>query len=125
MRILLVDDSPVMRAFLRRAITIAGLPVDQFYEAGTGQEALDLLRVFRADLILTDINMPVMDGEEMLETLKRDPRRQRIPVVVVSTDATASRMDRLMKLGAAGYLTKPFQPQKLSDLVETLADGGQ
>jgi two-component system chemotaxis response regulator CheY len=69
------------------------------------------------DLILTDINMPVLDGEGLLRALRSDPELSRIPVVVVSTDSTDQRVDSLMGLGARGYLKKPFQPEKLSGIL--------
>lgn len=118
--LLLVDDSPVMRSFLRRALSVCGYPVGCYLEAGDGRQALQVLREKRADLVLTDINMPVMDGERLLAALREDAGLQSIPVVVVSTDATASRMQRLLDLGAAGYLTKPFVPERLAELLESV-----
>ncbi|MGC4053390.1 MAG: response regulator [Paludibaculum sp.] len=72
------------------------------------------------DLILTDINMPVMDGEGLLEELKRDAALSSIPVVVVSTDSTDQRMDKLMRLGARSYVRKPFPPEKLSEVLAAI-----
>jgi len=121
--LLLVDDSPVMRSFLRRALSISGFPVGRFLEAGDGEQALAVLRRGRADLVLTDINMPVMDGERLLRILRDDPDLSAIPVIVVSTDATDSRRQRLLDLGAAGYLTKPFQPECLAGLLGGILEG--
>jgi len=120
-RLMIVDDSPVMRAFVRRTIQVSGLATSGYVEAANGLDALVQLRAAAqrpeepmVDLILTDINMPVMDGEGLLERLKSDPVLSVIPVVVVSTDSTDQRVGDLMRLGACGYVRKPFPPEKLS-----------
>ncbi|WP_321475373.1 response regulator [uncultured Paludibaculum sp.] len=125
-RLMIVDDSPVMRAFVRRTVEVTGLEVTSYLEAGDGREALTKLRSADAqglehqvDLILTDINMPVMDGEGLLEELRRDHALCSIPVIVVSTDSTDQRMGKLLELGARSYVRKPFPPEKLG---EVLAD---
>src|SRR5574338_1188109 len=115
-RLLIVDDSPVMRSFVKRVITISGFPVGEIVEAANGEEALAKLRQQPADLVLIDINMPVMDGEELIRRMKADTPLQRIPIVVVSTDATHHRVETLLHLGARGYLVKPFPPERLSEL---------
>lgn len=117
-RLLIVDDSPVMRSFVRRSIEIAGLQVDRWLEAGHGREALEKLDTEAVDLVLTDINMPVLDGEGLLRAMRADERLRQVPVVVVSTDGTELRMARLMELGAMGYLRKPFPPERLCLLIE-------
>lgn len=112
-RLLIVDDSPVMRSFVRRSIEIAGLPVSRWLEAAHGREALDRLAEERVDLVLTDLNMPVLDGESLLRLMRDDERLRSVPVVVVSTDGTEQRMARLLELGARGYVRKPFPPEHL------------
>jgi len=120
-RVLIVDDSPAMRAFIRRVIHLSGFELAACYEAGNGQEALDLLRREWVDAILTDINMPVVDGEEFLRRMAADNLLHNTPVLVISTDATENRIARLLSLGARGYLTKPFLPEALrAQLEETL-----
>lgn len=116
-RVLIVDDSPVMRSFVRRTLMVAGLPMSECIEAGNGQEALCRLAGSRVDLILTDINMPVMDGQGFLQSLKADPQLSGIPVVVVSTDSTQQRVGELLGLGASGYIRKPFPPEKMSEVL--------
>ncbi len=118
-RILIVDDSPAMRAFVRRVVQLSGFDVSTFFEAANGQDALDLLRREWVDSILTDINMPNMDGEEFLRRLESDEVLRSIPVIVVSTDATQQRISRLLAMGARGYITKPFQPETLRAQLET------
>ena len=113
LRLLIVDDSPVMRSFIRRVVDLSGLEVACYTQAGDGGGALLALAQEPVDVILTDINMPGMDGEQLLERLQQDGALRGIPVVVVSTDATPSRMERMLALGARGYVTKPFSPEIL------------
>ena len=112
-RILIVDDSPVMRAFVRRVIALSGLEVSSCLEAANGLEALELLHGETVDAILTDINMPQMDGEEFMRQLSQNEKLRTIPAIVISTDATAKRTERMMALGARGYVAKPFLPETL------------
>jgi two-component system chemotaxis response regulator CheY len=118
LRVLIVDDSRVMRAFVRRVLDLSGLDAAPVFEAGDGQEALDLLEREWVDVVLTDINMPNMDGEELVAKLSERGLLDLITVIVISTDATASRMERLKRLGAHGYLSKPFQPETLRAEIE-------
>jgi len=122
-RILIVDDSPGMRAVLRRVIDLSGLPVAACLTACHGRAALAVLRNEPVDLILTDINMPEMTGEELVAELKKDTALSEIPVLVISTDATSNRMQRMLELGAAGYVIKPFQPETLRSEVERVLGG--
>jgi two-component system, chemotaxis family, chemotaxis protein CheY len=112
-RVLIVDDSPAMRAFVRRVMEVSGFELASCFEAGHGGEALDILRCEWVDLVLTDINMPGMDGEEFLRQLEADELLRALPVVVISTDATANRIQKMLALGARGYVTKPFSPETL------------
>ena len=118
--ILIVDDSPSMRHFVRRVIEISGIDAGTVFEAGNGQEALDLLRHEWADVVLSDINMPVMDGEQFLQHLGADERLREIPVIVVSTDRTEARVIHMRSLGARGYITKPFLPETLREEIENV-----
>ena len=118
-RVLIVDDSPAMRSFVRRVILLSGFELSTCFEASNGQEALDLLRQEWVDAILTDINMPGVDGEEFLRRLAADEVLRSIPVIVISTDATRNRIERLLSLGARGYITKPFLPEALRAELET------
>jgi two-component system chemotaxis response regulator CheY len=120
LNIMIVDDSPVMRSFIRRVVGLTGLEVGEFYEAGHGGEALQLLRKSWVDLVLTDINMPHMNGEEFIRELESDELLRTIPVIVVSTDSTSARVQQMMTLGAKGYVSKPFLPATLRDEVEKI-----
>ena len=116
--VLIVDDSPVMRTFIRRVITLTEIGVGECRDAASGEEAITLLREQWMDLILTDINMPGMNGEQLLRNLQADELLRAIPVIVISTDASRSRVEQMFDLGAKGYIAKPFVPEILRDEVE-------
>jgi two-component system chemotaxis response regulator CheY len=116
--VLIVDDSPAMRGFIRRVMTLSGLEVGECLEASDGEEALQRLREHRVDVILTDINMPRMNGEELLRRLESEGMLRKVPTLVISTDATKARILRMLSLGAEGYMTKPFSPEALREELE-------
>jgi two-component system chemotaxis response regulator CheY len=122
--VLIVDDSPVMRSFIKRVLAVSGFEVGECREAGNGEEALRQLSAQRVDIILTDINMPGMNGEELLCRLCADGVLKTIPTVVISTDATNERMVRMIELGARGYLSKPFTPETLREELERVLGAG-
>ncbi len=111
--ILIVDDSPVMRTFIKRVLSVSGIDAGTPFEAGHGREALEVLRAYPVDLVLSDINMPEMNGEELMRAMQQDEALRKIPVVVISTDARLDRVDQMMGMGARGYITKPFNPERL------------
>ena len=113
--VLVVDDSPSMRSVIKKTILASGIDVDEFYEAADGVEALAALRKHRLDIILTDFNMPHMDGMELLQIIKRDDQLKNIPVVVTSVEGSRKRVDAFMEKGAAGYIKKPFTPEEARD----------
>jgi two-component system, chemotaxis family, chemotaxis protein CheY len=113
--VLIVDDSPLMRSFIRRVMKLAGFEDAKYLEAGDGLEALERLRTERVDVILTDINMPRMNGEELLRELGNNGTLCIVPALVISTDATRDRVQRMLALGAQGYITKPFSPEALRE----------
>jgi two-component system chemotaxis response regulator CheY len=116
--VLIVDDSPAMRSFVRRVLDMSGLEVGTYYQAGNGREALDVLRNEWVDVVLTDLNMPTMDGEQFVRCMEEDEALRMIPVLVVSTDRTEARAQQLLTLGARGYVTKPFLPETLREELE-------
>jgi two-component system chemotaxis response regulator CheY len=118
--LLIVDDSAAMRAFISRVIELTGLEVGTCLQAANGRVALDLLRSNWIDMVLTDINMPVMNGEELVRSMEADELLRTIPVLVVSTDGSEHRVHRLMSLGAKGYVKKPFSPEVLRASMEEL-----
>jgi two-component system, chemotaxis family, chemotaxis protein CheY len=119
-RVLITDDSPAMRAFVRRVIEVSGFELSHCFEAADGEEALAVLRREWVDAILTDLNMPGVDGEELLRRLAADEMLRSVPAIVISTDATENRISRLMSLGARGYVTKPFRPETLRSELERI-----
>jgi two-component system chemotaxis response regulator CheY len=113
--VLIVDDSPAMRKVIRRVLALSGFSTGACLEAGDGLEALDVLEHEAVDLVLTDVNMPNMNGEELIEKMSEHPTYQTLPVLVISTDRSDQRLCRMLALGARGYITKPFAPKTLSD----------
>lgn len=118
LNVMIVDDSPAMRAIVRRVLNLSGLAVGRCLEASNGEEALSLLNDNWVDVVLTDINMPQMDGEELLRRMSGHEVMRMIPVVVVSTDRTDCRIRKMLSLGARGYVTKPFAPETLREELE-------
>jgi len=113
LHILIVDDSMLIRQVVKKVVRQAGLDVAGFLEAANGQEALDILMKTPVDLVLSDINMPGMDGIEMLMRLRQIERLQELPVIMVTTEGSEERINEAMDLGASGYVLKPFTPERL------------
>lgn len=119
-KVLLVDDSAVMRKIIQRNIKETGLIVDEFVEAGDGNQALDKVNDNGdLDLILLDWNMPNMSGIEFVKILRSLNLPKRIPVVMVTTEGSDAKVSEAKESGADGYLTKPFTANQLRD---TLGD---
>jgi len=116
MKIIIADDSKVMRNIIENAIRPLGLAT---IHAGNGQEVLDCLEKQGSEvgLILLDWNMPVMSGIEVLETIKKNNVYAHIPVLIVSTESEDDKMTRAFQAGAKGYISKPFTPERLLNLV--------
>jgi len=107
--VLIVDDSSSMRAVIKKTLKVSGFNVGQFLMAGDGKEALKVLEGEWVDIILTDINMPNMNGMELLTEVKKDEMLKSIPVVMVTTEGSDRVMQESMRLGAQGYVKKPFR----------------
>ena len=114
---LIVDDSYVMRKIVERALRHAGLSLEQVFEASCGTEALDLLRQRRVDLILSDINMPHMDGLEFLRQLRAEKLAPDVPVVMITTESSEEHVRKAIEAGANGYIRKPFTPEQVKDRI--------
>jgi two-component system, chemotaxis family, chemotaxis protein CheY len=115
--ILIVDDSLSMRAVIKKIINLSGIRTDKCYEAQNGREALEVLAGNWVDIILSDINMPEMDGIELLKTLRSDQLFKEIPVIFISTEANTERIKEAVLLGVKGFLKKPFVPEDLRELL--------
>lgn len=111
-----------MRSFIRRVVALSGAPVRAMIEAEDGLQALEVLRRQHVDLVLSDINMPRMNGEELLRRICSDPALSSVPVIVVSTDASQCRTEVMLSLGARGYIKKPFQPEALRAEIERVLE---
>lgn len=123
--VLIVDDSPLLRATARRAALQAGVAADGIREAQNGQEALDALAESPSDIVLLDINMPVMDGYEFVEKKALDPTLADVKVALVTTEGGNKRLDRMTSLGVSHYLRKPFEPEDLRDLLQVLFENAR
>jgi two-component system, chemotaxis family, chemotaxis protein CheY len=119
-RILIVDDSPLLRATARRAVLQAGVAAERVREAANGKEALDVLSREAVDVVLLDINMPVMDGYQFVEAKAKLPALAGVKVALVTTEGNRKRLERMTQLGVTHYLRKPFEPEELRSLVTTL-----
>lgn len=115
--VLIVDDSRSMRAVIKKVISISGFKMDQCFEAGNGIEALNVLADDWVDVIMSDINMPEMDGFELLKELQKDDLLKNIPVVVVTTESSEERMQNAFNLGARGFIKKPFLPEDIKKIL--------
>ena len=122
MRILIVDDSAMMRAMIKRVIKLADVAVEDILEATNGAEALELLKQHDVHLLLTDINMPVMNGAEMLREISLNDRWRNLNRVIISTDGSTVRREEAEELDVRCYLEKPFSPEVLRDVLNELAD---
>ena len=117
-KVLIVDDSRLLRAAIKKVVKLAGISDDHIFEAGNGEEALLVLETVWVDLVLLDLNMPVMDGEQFARELRKKPELNDVAIVVVSTESNKERLDRMFELGAVETLHKPFEPEDLCHLIE-------
>src|SRR6202051_3829180 len=116
-RALIIDDSSVMRKIVERSLRQSGLELTQVFEAGNGAEAIGILNDNRVDLILCDINMPVMDGLEFIKQLPGIENAKGVPVVMITTEGSASHVVQALSCGARGYIRKPFTPEQVKEHV--------
>jgi two-component system chemotaxis response regulator CheY len=116
-RALIVDDSSVMRKIVERALRQAGLDALVVHEAGSGTEGLELLKSIPVDLILSDINMPSMDGLEFLRQIRTQNLAPDIPVVMITTESSEEHVRQAIQAGAQGYIRKPFTAEQVKERV--------
>ncbi len=116
-RALIVDDSSVMRKIVERTLRQAGLDSLVVHEAGSGTEGLDVLRTETVDLILSDINMPSMDGLEFLRQIRAQNLAPGVPVVMITTESSEEHVKQAIQSGAQGYIRKPFTSEQVKERV--------
>ncbi|MGD0162337.1 MAG: response regulator [Candidatus Sulfotelmatobacter sp.] len=122
-RALIVDDSSVMRKIVDRSLRQAGIEISQTFEAGNGAEALTVLQDNRVDLILCDINMPVMDGLEFIKQLPTVENAKGVPVVMITTEGSEAHVVQALACGARGYIRKPFTADQVKEHVIPILAG--
>jgi len=121
--ILVVDDSQTMRAVLTKTICMAGLEMGTVFEAENGREALDILEKEWVDIVFADINMPVMNGVEMVKEMQKLGYMESTPVVIISTEGSKTRLDTLREMGVRGFLRKPVSPELFKSVVDGVLSG--
>ncbi|MDX9785517.1 MAG: response regulator [Desulfobacterales bacterium] len=114
-KMLVVDDSLPMRSIVIRTIKASGFSDAEFLQAGNGKEALEILANEWVDLVVTDYNMPDMNGMELIQEMKKDDILHAIPVLVVTTEGSQQKAGEFIEKGAAGYVKKPFTPEAIRD----------
>ncbi|MGM0491814.1 MAG: response regulator [Armatimonadota bacterium] len=120
LNVLIVDDSAVMRSMVLRTLQMAELELGEVQQAANGQEGLAALQRGNIDLAIVDINMPVMDGEEMIRRARQDAETAGIPIMIISTEGSQTRISRLIQRGVR-FVHKPFTPEIVCNVVADLA----
>lgn len=118
LNVLIVDDSATSRAVVIKSLQMADIPTGTILQASNGKEAIELLDTHWVDLVFADINMPVMGGVEMIGKLAEHDVLKMIPVIVISTEGSQTRIQELQEKGIAAYLRKPFTPEHLLEVVQ-------
>ena len=117
LNVLIVDDSAAIRKILMRVLAQTDLPIGEVHEASDGIEALKILETKPVTLLLTDINMPNMDGLQLLTNLRAHPNWKRLSVIMISTEGSQSKVLEAVQLGAKGYVRKPFTAEQIKEKV--------
>lgn len=118
--VLIVDDSIIIRKMVAKTLSISELDIGEYYFAANGQEALEQLESHWIDIVFADINMPVMNGMEMLEEMAKRDILSTIPIVIISTERSEPRIQELKKRGVRAYLQKPFIPEQFTEVVTSI-----
>ena len=123
--LLIVDDSAGIRKILQRVLQQTDLPLGAIHEASDGKQALDVLGNNSVSLVMTDINMPNMDGIEFLRALRASTQWKSLPVVMITTEGSQTRVQEAAELGATCYIRKPFTTEQIRDKLTALLSAGQ
>ncbi len=121
-RIIIADDSATARMFIKRCLQIIGLADAEIIEVENGKEALEAAKAQKADLLLTDLNMPVMDGETLVKWIKASPKLCDMPVVVITSAGNPAKETQLLELGAHRVINKPVSPPIMMDALADFLD---
>ncbi|MBN2340930.1 MAG: response regulator [Deltaproteobacteria bacterium] len=115
---LVVDDSAIIRSVVTKCLTMSGLDIGEIFEASNGRVALDVLDGAWVDMVFADLNMPEMDGREMIQEMADNKMLDNIPVVVIKSERNEEVLAWLTSLGVREYISKPFKPEKMKNVVE-------
>jgi two-component system chemotaxis response regulator CheY len=118
--VLIVDDSVIIRKMVARTLRISDLDISEYLFAANGREALEKLEANWVDIVFADINMPEMNGVEMIEKMRKEDLLSGIPVVIISTERSRERIEALKAMGIGAYLQKPFVPEEFARVVKGL-----
>ncbi len=117
--VLVVDDSATMRSMVARTLRMTGLPLGELYEGANGRDGLDVLERAWVDIVFVDINMPVMNGLEMIDNVRRKPEFASLPIVVISTESSQTRIEEVERKGVR-FVHKPFTPERIREVMQDL-----
>lgn len=117
LNVLIVDDSAAIRKILLRVLAQTDLPIKQVHEASDGQEAMKIVENNEVSLILSDINMPNVDGLELLTQLRNTPKWNQLSVIMITTEGSQAKVLEAVQLGAKGYVRKPFTAEQIKEKV--------
>jgi len=121
LNILVVDDSAVMRSMIIKTLGMSGVETGDIYQADNGKKGLEILDLNWIDLLFIDINMPVMDGMQMLKQVRENPTTYDLPVLIISTESNENRIKEINEK-RAGFVHKPFTPEKLKEKIDEMIE---
>jgi two-component system chemotaxis response regulator CheY len=121
--VMVVDDSDTIRSVLVRTLGLTKLPFVEILTAKNGIEALEQLKTHWIDLVFSDLHMPEMGGMELIGKMREDPAFKEIPVVIVSTEGSVTRIENLKEMGIKGYIRKPFTPEGIRNIILEILGG--
>jgi len=120
LNILIVDDSTAIRKILIRVLRQTGLVIGEVFEARDGLEALEIVKNHPLNLVLSDINMPNMDGLSLLAELKASETWRNLPVVMITTEGSEEKVGQAIRLGSAAYIRKPFTAEQIQEKISAI-----
>jgi two-component system chemotaxis response regulator CheY len=123
--VLIVDDSAIVRSVVKKTLKLSNIEFNEIHEAANGRDGLVELEKNWIDIIFADINMPVMNGLEMVAAMKQQGILESTPVVIISTERSETRIQELRAMGVRGYINKPFSPEMVNNIMKEVLDAGQ